>query len=108
MAVKYEDYYKILGVDRSATHDEIKRAYRKLARRYHPDINKDKSAEDKFKQINEAHEVLGDPEKRKPYDQLGFELEGRAGFQTTTWMGEGPLRIPWHPAGRVGLQPWRF
>ncbi len=71
MAVKYQDYYEILGVPRDASQQQIQSAYRKLARKYHPDINKDKDAEDKFKKINEAYEVLKDPEKRKKYDQLG-------------------------------------
>ncbi len=62
MSVKFQDYYKILGVGRDASEGEIKRAYRKLARKYHPDVNKDKGAEEKFKQINEAHEVLKDPD----------------------------------------------
>lgn len=66
------DYYKILGVDKNASQDAIKKSYRKLAKKYHPDANPgDKSAEEKFKQINEAYEVLGDPEKRKKYDQFG-------------------------------------
>lgn len=69
--MEYKDYYKILGVSRDATHEEIQRAYRKLARKYHPDVNKDPKAEEKFKEINEAYEVLRDPEKRKKYDQLG-------------------------------------
>jgi DnaJ-class molecular chaperone len=72
MAVQFRDYYEVLGVSKTATEDQIKSAYRKLARKYHPDVNPgDKSAEDKFKELNEAYEVLSDPEKRKKYDQLG-------------------------------------
>lgn len=69
--MEYKDYYKTLGVARTATPEEIKRAYRKLAREFHPDKNKAKGAEDKFKEINEANEVLSDAEKRKAYDTLG-------------------------------------
>ncbi|MEP9380725.1 J domain-containing protein [Nocardioides sp. KR10-350] len=71
MAVGYHDYYETLAVPRTATSDEIRRAYRKLARKYHPDINKEPGAEDRFKQIAEAYEVLRDPEKREKYDRLG-------------------------------------
>jgi curved DNA-binding protein len=71
MAVKYQDYYEVLGVPRTATKEQIQNSYRKLARKYHPDVNKSKDAEEKFKQINEAHEVLRDPKKRQRYDQLG-------------------------------------
>lgn len=72
----YKDYYKALGVEKTATAEQIKKAYRKLARQHHPDVNpNDKSAEQKFKEINEAHEVLSDPEKRKKYDQFGADWQ---------------------------------
>ncbi len=71
LSMEFKDYYKILGLERTATEDEVKRAYRKLARTYHPDVNKEAGAEDKFKEVAEAFEVLGDKEKRAAYDQLG-------------------------------------
>ena len=71
MAVKYQDYYAILGLPRSATQEDIKKAYRRLARKYHPDVNKSRDAEAKFKEMAEANEVLGDPENRRKYDALG-------------------------------------
>ena len=77
MPVKFQDYYETLGVGRNASEGEIKKAYRKLARKYHPDVNKDKEAEEKFKQVNE----LKDPEKRKLYDQLGPDWQAGQDFK---------------------------
>ena len=72
MSVEYKDYYKILGGGREAAKDEIAKAFKKLARKYHPDLNPgNKESEEKFKEINEAYEVLKDEQKRKMYDQLG-------------------------------------
>lgn len=83
MAVDFKDYYSTLGVGRDADQDEVKQAFRKLARKYHPDVAKDKkAAEEKFKEINEANEVLSDPEKRRKYDELGANWrQGGAGPQ---------------------------
>jgi curved DNA-binding protein len=78
--MKYKDYYDILGVKRDASQQEIKSAYRKLARKYHPDVNKTPDAQEKFKDINEAYEVLGDDNKRKRYDTLGSGWSQGADF----------------------------
>ncbi|MBM4429693.1 MAG: J domain-containing protein, partial [Chloroflexi bacterium] len=88
--MEYKDYYKILGVDKTASEKDIKKAYRRLARQYHPDVNPgDKQAEARFKDINEANEVLSDPEKRRKYDELG------ANWQQWQRMGGDPRGFDW-------------
>ena len=79
--MEFKDYYDIIGVKRGATQDEIKRAYRKLARKYHPDVSKEADAEQRFKEIGEAYEVLKDPEKRAAYDQLGANWQAGQDFR---------------------------
>src|SRR5579863_8356304 len=75
--MEYKDYYATLGVPRAASADEIKRAYRKLARKYHPDVSKEPDAEEKFKEVAEAYQTLKEPEKRAAYDQLGTHQTGQ-------------------------------
>ncbi len=99
MAVKFQDYYEILGIPRDAAQEQIQSAYRKLARKYHPDINKEKDAEDKFKKISEAYEVLKDPEKRKKYDTLG------ANWKTGDDFTPPPGWEQWQTGSRHGTGP---
>ncbi len=96
--MEFRDYYQTLGLAKTASAKEIKQAYRKLARKFHPDVNPgDKAAESKFKEINEAYEVLGDPEKRKKYDELGAnwrqyeqaEQAGQSPFGDARWTAGG-------------------
>lgn len=93
--MKYKDYYQILGVDRKASQDDIRKAYRRLARKYHPDVSKETDAEARFKEINEANEVLKDPEKRATYDALGSQ-----------WHAGQEFRPP--PGGTHFHQEFRF
>src|SRR4030081_161171 len=87
--MEYRDYYKILGMARTATADEIKKAYRRLARKFHPDVSKEANAEQKFKELQEAYEVLKDPEKRAAYDQLGSEWKSGQQFRPPPDWGSG-------------------
>lgn len=97
MGVRFQDYYQILGVSRNATQEEIHRAYRRLARQYHPDVNKSPDAEEKFKLINEAYEVLKDPKKRQRYDRLGENW--KAGEEFTPPPGWERVHVGTGPGG---------
>jgi curved DNA-binding protein len=101
MAVQFQDYYQTLGVTRDASQAEIQRAYRKLARKYHPDLNKSDDASDKFKQAGEAYEVLKDPNKRKRFDTLGENWKSGQEFRPPPgW--EGQFRGAGGPGGGGG------
>jgi curved DNA-binding protein len=100
MPVEYKDYYKTLGVSKNASAEEIKKAYRRLARQHHPDVSKKPEAEKRFKEVNEANEVLSDPEKRKRYDTVGPDWERfRQG-------GQQPGGFQWVYTGQPGADPF--
>lgn len=103
--MEYKDYYKIMGVNRDASQDEIKRAYRKLARKYHPDVSKEADAEVKFKEVGEAYEVLKDPEKRAAYDQLGANWKAGQDFNPPPGWDQG---FEFHGGGFTGADSASF
>ena len=103
--MEYKDYYKIMGLDRNATQDDIKRAYRKLARKYHPDVSKEEQAEARFKEVGEAYEVLKDPEKRAAYDQLGANWKAGQEFHPPPNWDQG---FEFHGGGFTEADASRF
>jgi curved DNA-binding protein len=105
--MRYKDYYKVMGVARNASQEDIKRAYRKLARKFHPDVSKEKDAEEKFKELQEAHEVLKDPEKRAAYDQLGADWRQGQDFRPPPDWGKG-FEFSRGPGGRRGADMGEF
>jgi curved DNA-binding protein len=99
--MEYRDYYKTLGLERSATAEQLKTTYRRLARKYHPDVSKEKNAEERFKEVQEAYEVLKDPEKRAAYDQLGSEWKSGQQFRPPpNWGSDFEFAGGAEPAGR--------
>jgi curved DNA-binding protein len=107
MSVEFQDYYDTLGVPRTASQEDIQKAYRKLARKYHPDINKTKSAEETFKHLNEANEVLKDPDKRKKYDMLGADWQAGQDFSPPPgWQG-APFEFRGRPEGMADFDMGR-
>src|SRR5690348_18342403 len=98
--MEYRDYYKILGVQRTAAAEEIKTAYRRLARKFHPDVSKEPDAEARFKQVQEAYEVLKDPQKRAAYDELGSEWKSGQQFRPPPDWGSGFEFAGGAPGGR--------
>ena len=105
--MRYKDYYKVMGVARDASQEDVKRAYRKLARKFHPDVSKEKDAEEKFKELQEAHEVLKDPEKRAAYDQLGADWRPGQDFRPPPDWGKG-FEFSRGPGGRGGAGMGEF
>jgi len=106
MPVEYKDYYKTLGVSKSATAADIKKAYRRLARQFHPDVNKSADASKKFKEVNEANEVLSDADKRKRYDQLGPDWERYAHAGAGSRRGGSDGGFQWVYTGTPGADPF--
>ena len=92
--MEYRDYYETLNVSRTASAEDIMKAYRRLARKYHPDVSKEQDAEAKFKQVQEAYEVLKDPEKRAAYDQLGSNWKAGQDFRPPPKSGGGRKSWP--------------
>jgi curved DNA-binding protein len=103
--MEFKDYYQIIGVARDATKEDIKRAYRKLARKYHPDVSKEPDAEERFKELGEAYEVLHDPEKRAAYDQLGAKWRAGEDFQPPPNWNQG---FEFHGGGFTGADAAQF
>src|SRR3954470_24876695 len=108
--MEFKDYYATLGVGKTASDKDIKQAYRKLARKHHPDVNPgDKASESRFKQINEAYEVLGDPDKRKKYDELGANWDQPGGFPPPPgWNSQPGGGFRRHPGGDGGGIDFEF
>lgn len=103
--MKYKDYYEVLGLPRSATQDDIKRTYRKLARKYHPDLSKLDDAEPRFKEVGEAYSVLKDTEKRAAYDRMGDQWRNGQDFKPPAQWDEG---FEFSGADNPGTEDARF